>query len=154
LVSDGSITIATDGALNIRDGVSYGTRQLGLGMSALNLGTAEAIAAAAATGGLPQGMTMNQQVLQQLLRGNTAIGAPAMDTLSLSARDSINVFGSVDLDTRDAVTGRSSLRSLVLGAPAIHGYGSADDRARIFADTLVWDGTLAVDQVPGSSQAQ
>lgn len=154
LVSDGSITIATDGALNIRDGVSYGTRQLGLGMSALNLGTADAIAAAAAAGGLPQGMTMNQQVLQQLLRGNTATGAPAMDTLSLSARDAINVFGSVDLDTRDAATGRSSLRSLVLGAPAIHGYGGANDRARIFADTLVWDGTLAADQVPGSGQAQ
>ncbi|MCR2660447.1 hypothetical protein NSP18_24170, partial [Salmonella enterica] len=79
-----------------------------------------------------------------LLRGNTAAGTPALETLSLTARDSINVFGNVDLDTRNPATGNSSLRELVLGAPAIHGYGSAGDQARIFADTLVWDGTQAL----------
>lgn len=154
LLSAGSINVVTDGALSIGDAVSYGTRQLGLGMSALNLGSAEAIAAAAAAGGLPAGMTMNQEVLQRLLRGNTATGAPALESLSLTARDAINVFGSVDLDTRDGATGRSSLRSLVLGAPAIHGYGTATDRARIFADTLVWDGTLAGTPLPGGEQTQ
>ncbi|WP_329859235.1 filamentous haemagglutinin family protein [Stenotrophomonas hibiscicola] len=154
LLSAGSINVVTDGALNIGDAVSYGTRQLGLGMSALNLGSAEAIATAAAAGGLPAGMTMNQEVLQRLLRGNTATGAPALEALSLTARDAINVFGSVDLDTRDSATGRSSLRSLVLGAPAIHGYGSATDRARIYADTLVWDGTLAGTALAGGEQTQ
>ncbi|EVT72691.1 transporter [Stenotrophomonas maltophilia 5BA-I-2] len=154
LLSAGSINVVTDGALNIGDAVSYGTRQLGLGMSALNLGSAEAIAAASAAGGLPVGMTMNQEVLQRLLRGNTATGAPALEALNLTARDAINVFGSVDLDTREGATGRSSLRSLVLGAPAIHGYGTATDRARIFADTLVWDGTLAGTTLPGGEQTQ
>ncbi|QXQ00828.1 filamentous hemagglutinin family protein [Stenotrophomonas indicatrix] len=154
LLSAGSINVVTDGALNIGDSVSYGTRQLGLGMSALNLGSAEAIAAASAAGGLPVGMTMNQEVLQRLLRGNTATGAPALEALNLTARDAINVFGSVDLDTREGATGRSSLRSLVLGAPAIHGYGTATDRARIFADTLVWDGTLAGTTLPGGEQTQ
>ena len=154
LLSAGSINVVTDGALNIGDSVSYGTRQLGLGMSALNLGSAEAIAAASAAGGLPVGMTMNQEVLQRLLRGNTATGAPALEALNLTARDAINVFGSVDLDTREGATGRSSLRSLVLGAPAIHGYGTATDRARIFADTLVWDGTLAGTPLPGGEQTQ
>jgi len=154
LLSAGSINVVTDGALNIGDSVSYGTRQLGLGMSALSLGSAEAIAAASAAGGLPVGMTMNQEVLQRLLRGNTATGAPALEALSLTARDAINVFGSVDLDTREGATGRSSLRRLVLGAPAIHGYGTATDRARIFADTLVWDGTLAGTTLPGGEQTQ
>lgn len=154
LLSAGSINVVTDGALSIGDAVSYGTRQLGLGMSALNLGSAEAIAAATAAGGLPAGMTMNQEVLQRLLRGNTTTGAPALEALSLTARDAINVFGSVDLDTRDSATGRSSLRSLVLGAPAIHGYGATTDRARILADTLVWDGTLAGTTLPGGEQAQ
>ncbi|QBR44784.1 filamentous haemagglutinin family protein [Stenotrophomonas indicatrix] len=154
LLSAGSINVVTDGALNIGDAVSYGTRQLGLGMSALNLGSAEAIAAASAAGGLPVGMTMNQEVLQRLLRGNTATGAPALEALNMTARDAINVFGSVDLDTREGATGRSSLRSLVLGAPAIHGYGTATDRARIFADTLVWDGTLAGTTLPGGEQTQ
>lgn len=154
LLSAGSINVVTDGALNMGDSLSYGTRQLGLGMSALNLGSTEAIAMASAAGGLPTGMTMNQEVLQRLLRGNTAIGAPALEALSLTARDAINVFGSVDLDTRDGATGRSSLRNLVLGAPAIHGYAAATDRARIFADTLVWDGTLAGTDLPGGELAQ
>ncbi|PSD09675.1 hypothetical protein C7E15_22690, partial [Stenotrophomonas maltophilia] len=131
LVSDGSIAVATDGTLQMRDSVSYGTRQLGLSMAALNLGSAEAIAQAAAAGALPSGMTMNQSVLQQLLRGNDATGAPALDTLSLVARESVNVFGSVDLDARDSATGRSGLQTLVLGAQAIRGYGAATDRARI-----------------------
>lgn len=150
LVSDGSIAVATDGALQMRDSASYGTRQLGLSMAALNLGSAEAIALAAAAGALPSGMTMNQSVLQQLLRGNDATGAPALDTLSLVARDSVNVFGSVDLDARDSATGRSGLQTLVLGAQAIRGYGAATDRARILVDTLVWDGSLAASQAPGS----
>jgi hypothetical protein len=38
----------------------------------------------------------------------------------------------------------------VLGAQAIHGYGAASDRARILVDTLVWDGSLAATQAPGS----
>ena len=119
-------------------------------MAALNLGSAEAIAQAAAAGALPSGMTMNQSVLQQLLRGNDATGAPALDTLSLVARESVNVFGSVDLDARDSATGRSGLQTLVLGAQAIRGYGAATDRARILVDTLVWDGSLAAGQAPGS----
>ncbi len=150
LVSDGSIAVATDGTLQMRDSASYGTRQLGLSMAALNLGSAEAIAQAAAAEALPSGMTMNQSVLQQLLRGNDASGAPALDTLSLVARDSVNVFGNVELDARDSATGRSGLQTLVLGAQAIRGYGAATDRARILVDTLVWDGSLAASQAPGS----
>ncbi|MEJ6329131.1 filamentous hemagglutinin family protein [Stenotrophomonas maltophilia] len=150
LVSDGSIGVATDGVLQMRDSARYGTRQLGVSMAALNLGSAEAIAQAAAAGALPNGMTMNQSVLQQLLRGNDATGAPALDTLSLVARDSVNVFGSVDLDARDSATGRGGLQTLVLGAQAIHGYGAASDRARILVDTLVWDGSLAATQAAGS----
>lgn len=150
VVSEGSIMSATDGRLEIGDNASYGTRRLGLAVSAINLGQADALRDFAANGGLPPGLALNQQVLQQLLQGNTATQAPALETLSLSARDAINVIGSVDLDTRDAVTGVSRLKQLVLGAPAIHGYGSTDDRARIVADTLLWDGALASGQRIGS----
>ncbi|MFC9391514.1 hypothetical protein, partial [Streptomyces venezuelae] len=143
------------GGFQLRDNVSYGTRRLGLSMTANNLGDAASLQAMAAQGALPQGLALNQQTLQQLLRGNTALGTPALETLSLSARDAINVFGSVDLDTRNPATGNSSLRELVLGAPAIHGYGKAGDQARIYADTLVWDGTQAVSTVltDGTPQA-
>jgi filamentous hemagglutinin family protein len=150
VVSEGSIMSATDGRLEIAETASYGTRRLGLAVSAINLGQTDALRDFAAVGGLPPGLTLNQDVLQQLLRGNTATQAPALETLSLSARDAINVVGSVDLDTRDPLTGQSRLKQLVLGAPAIHGYGGADDRARIVADHLLWDGTLATGQRVGS----
>ncbi|KOQ76888.1 filamentous haemagglutinin family protein [Stenotrophomonas maltophilia] len=155
LLSEGSINVSTEGGFQLRDNVSYGTRRLGLSMTAINLGDAASLQAMAAQGALPQGLALNQQTLQQLLRGNTALGTPALETLSLSARDAINVFGSVDLDTRNPATGNSSLRELVLGAPAIHGYGKAGDQARIYADTLVWDGTQSVSTVltDGTPQA-
>ena len=137
LLSAGSINVVTDGALSIGDAVSYGTRQL-VGHVGAESRQRRGHCGGSGSRHSPAGMTMNQEVLQRLLRGNTATGAPALESLSLTARDAINVFGSVDLDTRDGATGRSSLRSLALGAPAIHGYGTATDRARIFADTLVW----------------
>lgn len=154
LVSEGSINVATNGGLQLRDTASYGTRQLGVSVAAINLGSDDAIAQAAAAAALPPGMLMNQQVLTTLLRGNTATGAPALETLKLSAAESINVFGSVDLDTRDSATGKSSLRTLVLGAPAIHGYGNSSDRARIFAGNLTWAGALAASGFADSNAAQ
>ena len=151
VVSEGSIMSATDGAFNIGQAASYGTRRLGLAVSAINLGQTDALRDFAANGGLPQGLTLNQDVLRQLLQGNTATQAPALETLSLSARDSINVIGSVDLDTRDPATGQNRLKQLVLGAPAIHGYGAAGDRARIVAESLLWDGAMATGVGIGST---
>ena len=58
----------------------------------------------------------------------------------LTARDSVNFFGDTLLSTLDPATGKSSLRRLVLGTPAIYGLGGADDVARIQTDTLVWNG--------------
>ncbi|OCK47879.1 transporter [Stenotrophomonas maltophilia] len=152
LVSEGSINVTTNGQLQLREGASYGTRELALGVGNINLGSAEAIARAAAVAALPPGMTLNQQVLGDLLRGNTATGAPALDTLRLNASEAINVFGSVDLDTRDAATGKPALRNLVLGTPAIHGYGDNSDHARIFAADLTWAGQLGSASVLGSTQ--
>ena len=45
---------------------------------------------------------MNQDVLATLLRGNTALGAPALESLILNANESINVYGAVALDARGA----------------------------------------------------
>ncbi|MGF6416711.1 filamentous hemagglutinin family protein [Stenotrophomonas sp. AN71] len=154
LVSEGSINVASSGQLQLREGAVYGTRELALGMGNINLGTAEAIARAAGASALPPGLMLNQQVLRDLLRGNTAVGAPALETLRLNAAEAINVFGSVDLDTRDAATGKPSLRSLVLGAPAIHGYGDSNDRARIFAAELTWSGQQGATSALGDAKTQ
>ena len=103
-----------------------------LAMSTLNLGD-EALARAAAAGALPNGLMLNQRVLDKLLKGNAGPGIPAVETLILNARDSVNVFGSVTLD---ATQGKGVGR-LVLGAPAIYGYGARPTPRRSLARTGV-----------------
>lgn len=141
LVSEGTIGAATNGAFTLRDNVEYGTRNLMLSVSGLNLGSPQALAQAAAAGQLPPGLALDQEALARLLRGNTALGAPALESLILNAGESINVYGAVTLDTR-AAAGPSALRRLVLGAPAVYGYGAAGDTARISAPEVVWAGSV------------
>ena len=124
--------------------MQYGTRNLALSVSAVNLGSAQALQQAGAAGHLPPGLEMNQDVLATLLRGNTALGAPALESLILNANESINVYGAVALDARGA--GGRSLQRLVLGAPAIYGYGAAGDTATIAAGEFIWAGAIAADR--------
>ncbi|MFH0297953.1 filamentous hemagglutinin family protein [Bradyrhizobium sp. 31Argb] len=141
LVSEGTIAVSTSGAFNIANNVSYGTRNLVLGLSAINLGEDASLAAAAASGHLPAGLSLNQGLLAQLLAGNTATGAPALETLVLNARDAVNIFGAVTLDA-------SKVGRLVLGTPTIYGYGAAGDTATIRAGEFIWTGSAAA---PGAA---
>ena len=158
LYSEGTIGAATNAAFTLRDSLRYGTRNLVLGVSAVNLGSAEALAAAGAAGKLPPGMALNQTVLANLLRGNTSVGAPALESLVLNARESVNIFGSVDLNTLNPATGKSSLDRLVFGAPAIYGYGAAGDKATITTGEFIWSGAVSDTKssltLPGSSTPQ
>ena len=147
LYSEGTIVALTDSTLQMGDAVRYGTRHLNLGVSSINVGSPEALADAAAGHRLPAGLTLNQQVLERLLRGDTQFGAPALETLQLSARDSLNFYGSTTLDTYDAVTGKSLLSNLMLSTPAIYGAGRANDVATIHTANLIWQGA---DAAPGA----
>lgn len=143
LYSEGSIVALTDKTFELGDQVRYGTRHLNLGLSSINVGSPEALAAAAAGNRLPAGMTLTQQVLDRLLRGDTQFGAPALETLQLSARDSFNFYGSAGLDTYDPVTGKSLLSNLMLSTPAIYGSGGANDVASIRTANLIWQGATS-----------
>ena len=140
LYSEGSISIITPSSFVMDDSVRYGTRALTLGMTAINAGSAQALADAAARGVLPAGLGLNQDVLNRLLAGDTRYGAPALETLTLSARDSFNFYGSSQLSTIDPATGKSTLSNLVLTTPAIYGVGNAGDVALIETGNLIWNG--------------
>ncbi|TKJ71361.1 hemagglutinin [Pseudomonas koreensis] len=144
LYSNGSITAATDKQFELGEAVRFGTRQLALAVGAVNAGSAEALAAAGSR--VPAGLTLNQNVLDRLLRGDTQFGAPALETLSLTTRDAFNFYGSVTLDTLDPQTGLSKLQNLVLVTPAIYGLGDANDVATIRTSNLIWNGAT---QSPG-----
>jgi hypothetical protein len=145
LYSNGSITAATDNQFELGEAVRFGTRHLALAVGAVNAGSAEALAAA--SGRLPAGLTLNQNVLDRLLRGDTQFGAPALETLSLTTRDSFNFIGNVTLDTLDPQTGKSRLENLILVTPAIYGLGDASDVATIRTANLIWNGAT---QAPGT----
>ncbi|QXH33460.1 filamentous hemagglutinin family protein [Pseudomonas muyukensis] len=140
LYAEGSLFAATDRTFNLDDQVLFGTRHLGLAVGRINVGSAAALAAAANAGVLGQGLTLNQQVLDRLFQGSTEQGVPALESLTLTAADSLNFFGNSQLDTYDPLTGRNRVQQLILGAPALYGLGQADERALIRTGNLVWNG--------------
>ncbi|WP_232311093.1 filamentous haemagglutinin family protein [Herbaspirillum autotrophicum] len=139
LYSEGSIVFATTNTFALSDSVRYGTRHLGLAVGGINVGSDATLAAAAANNILPSGLTLNQDVLNRLLRGDVGNGIPALETLSLTAAESFNFYGDTTLSTLDA-NGKSLLANLVLSTPAIYGHGAAGDVARIQTGNLIWNG--------------
>ncbi len=146
LYSEGTIAFATTNRFELGDNVRFGTRNLSLGVGAVNVGSSEALAAAAAANVLPSGLTLNQTVLDRLLQGDTSTGAPALESLILNASEAVNFFGTVKLDTYDAA-GKSRIANLVFGTPAIYGRGDAGDVATIRTENLVWSSRTGA---PGS----
>jgi filamentous hemagglutinin family protein len=142
LYSEGSIAFATTNRFVLDDSVRYGTRHLALAVGGINVGSAESLADAAARGVLPSGLTLNQQVMDRLLRGDTSTGAPALQSLALTAGQSLNFHGTTTLSTLDSA-GRSLLDELLLTTPAIYGHGHAGDLALIQTGTLVWGGATS-----------
>ena len=98
------------------------------------------LAELAERGVLPTGLALDQQVLDRLLQGDASEGAPPLETLVLNARDAFNFYGDVSLDSYDPSSGRSRLSRLVLGTPAIYGYGDSDSVASIRTSNLIWNG--------------
>ena len=153
LYSEGTIAAATDQSFKLRDATTYGTRNLVLAVGGINVGSEASLAAMAARDALPAGLTLNQGILDRLLRGDASAGAPALDNLVLTARDAINFYDNVELSTIDASTGKSSLERLVIGTPAIYGAGGSDAVARIKTDVLVWNGATTAPGLPATEGA-
>ncbi len=81
-----------------------------------------------------------------LVHGDPSHAAPALERITLSAANSINLFGSTGLDAT-----RHRRRS---GAehPAIYGYGSASDTATIAGGKITWNGIAGTTPpAPGTS---
>ena len=151
LFSDGSIAFATNSSLNLGENVNYGAKYIGFAATDVNLGTAAAFAAAEKNHTLPVGLLLDQSLLDELLRGDPAIGAPALEILTLSASDSINIFGSATFNTINPTTGQSTLQELVLDTPAVYGAGAGSDVVTITTNTVVWNGIANVQGIANTS---
>jgi len=147
LYSEGTLTAATDNTFELAEGARFGARKLALAVGAINVGNTSALQAAQAGGVLASGLTLNQSVLDRLLRGDTSMGAPALEELSLTARDAISFYGDVTLSTLGA-DGKSTLARLALGSPALYGAGAAGEHARIQTGELIWLGNALAPTAP------
>lgn len=139
LYSDGTLSFVSNGPVSLGQAANYGARYLSFSTGSVNIGTAASLDAAAAGNILPAGIGLTQSVLERLMLGDTSVGAPAVERLILSASQSINFYGSVDLDTRGTGAGKSTMQ-LVLNTPALYGHGTDGDSATISTGTLVWNG--------------
>jgi filamentous hemagglutinin family protein len=149
LYSKGSIGFATTGSITLGEKVNYGAKYISFSGANIDLGTPAALAAAQQANILPPGLLLDQAVLSSLLKGNLAIGAPPLQMLTLSASQAINVFGTVDLNTVDPATGKSSLQEFVINSPAFYGSGGATDTATIRTGTLYWNGIAQQNNLSG-----
>ncbi|MDY0241490.1 MAG: filamentous hemagglutinin N-terminal domain-containing protein, partial [Rhodospirillaceae bacterium] len=139
LYSEGSISFSAGRGVLIGDQARFSTRDLELALPSINIGTAEQLAAAAGNDILPDGLSLNQTVLDRLMRRDPETGTPGLKNLILSATNSINFYGSVNLSTLDT-NGKSILDSFVLTTPAIYGHGGWSDSVTLTTDRLVWSG--------------
>ncbi|WP_197488230.1 filamentous haemagglutinin family protein [Bordetella ansorpii] len=140
LYSEGTLVAATDKRFVLDSSVRYGTRNLTLAAGGFNVGDQALLTDLAQRGVLPTGLAFDQGLLDRLLQGDTSVGAPALETLVLNARDAFSFYGDVSLDSYDPATGRSRLSRLVLGTPAIYGYGDSGSVASIRTSNLIWNG--------------
>lgn len=138
LHSEGTVTFSATRDLTIGD-IDLSARDLNLSLDAFNIGDAESLASASAAGVLPDGWLLNQAALDRLLR--PVAGRTPVEKLTLTARDSINMIGTVELNTINPSTGTSDVE-LMLVTPAIYGMGDTDDVATIRTGRLIWSGVL------------
>ncbi|WP_398491325.1 filamentous haemagglutinin family protein [Variovorax sp.] len=133
LLTEGTIAFVAPGGLELGD-VNIGARYLTVSQDQIDIGNADSLAAAQASGALRPGWHLTQAVLDRLLRPSPSDGVPALERLSLTAGGAFNFYGSVTLDT-----GESPVQ-MVFNTPAFYGWGSADDTVRIATRNFAWSG--------------
>ncbi len=133
LYSDGFVGISGGDGVSIAPNTRLGAASFAISVPEINLGTPN--------GGVrgPAGFTLTQATLDTLLAGDPTAGAPAATSLSLTATDSLNLFGAVSLDGNGS--GANGGIALLLNTPAIYGYGRAGQTATIAAPSFTWSGT-------------
>ncbi|MFS2051924.1 hypothetical protein ACEN8K_23875, partial [Variovorax sp. CT11-76] len=134
----GSVSFLSSGPVTLGE-AEINARYLSMAAPAIQVGTRASFAAAEAQGAIGPGVRLSQEMLERLLRP-TVPGQTPIEQLSLTATHSLNFFGSVALDLRAARGEGVPETVLMLNTPAIYGWGTAGDSARIATGTLIWNG--------------
>jgi filamentous hemagglutinin family protein len=140
LIASGSLEFVAPQETSVTIGnATLDGRFVSISVSALNIGTAAALAQNAAV--LPPGLDLSVAQLDSLLYGTTVVSGtttltvPGASLLQLTATGATNIIGSVTIGTSTAGSA-----NLVLTTPAIYGYGASTDIASIQVPTFTWSG--------------
>ncbi len=140
LVASGSLEFVAPPQTSVTIGnATLDGRFVNISVSALNIGTAAALAQNA--GLLPPGLDLSVAQLDSLLYGTTVVSGtttltvPGASLLQLTATGATNIIGAVTIGT--STVGSANL---VLTTPAIYGYGAGTDIASIEVPTFTWSG--------------
>ncbi len=157
LLTKGSLTFSTTQGVSLGAQAVYGAKYLNLDVASINIISTE-VAALGSAVTLPSGLVLSQDTLKTLLTGNSLTRVPGVTELTLTATQSVNLFGAVSLSTD--LPG-AELQQLVLNTPAIYGWsdqlaGSGGPGAaasiNIGRGTMVWNGIATT--VPVGAQTQ
>jgi filamentous hemagglutinin family protein len=149
LYTTGTIAFATSGNANLDSSTLYGAADIYLTVPSVNIAASQAALAGYV---VPPGLTLTQNVLQGLLAGNPAIGTPPLQVLNLTAAQSVDFYGSVNLDATDPTTGQATV-ALAFSTPAFYGAGGPGDAVNLTAGTLVLNGVSVINpNAPAGTQ--
>jgi filamentous hemagglutinin family protein len=136
LLAGGSLNfVAPPGAAVQIGQADLGGKYVDIEVASIDIGTSASLASDAAI--LPAGFALDTASFATLLDGDSAAGVPAASELILTASQSVNMLGSVSLNT--------GATDLVLNTPAIYGFGAATDAVKITAKDFTWSGISTVE---------
>lgn len=135
LSAQGSLTLDGSATVKISTGADLMAKQLDLASRRVNLGQAPA--------GTP-GTMLGQDEIARL--------ASSSDLL-FRGYDSVDLWGSVALGSRDAASGAASLKSLAFDTGLLQGHAAAEQTARITAQELVLRNSGGGAQATGGNAA-
>ncbi len=142
LLAGGSLNfVAPPGASVQIAQADLGGKYVDIEVASINIGSPATLAADAAL--LPPGFALDTASFATLLAGDNAAGVPPATELILTASQSVNILGSVALDTGST--------DLVLNTPAIYGFGAATDSVSIKAKDFTWSGVSTVETLQTGS---
>ncbi|WP_426425311.1 filamentous haemagglutinin family protein [Bradyrhizobium genosp. A] len=136
-----SLTLANTSNFSLDSTAAFGAASITVAAPIINIG-----------GQSTSGITFTPALLGALTHGDPSRGIAPATSLTLSAGQAVNVYGSGVLGTINPATGRPSLARLTLAAPVIQGFGAAGDTASITAGQLTLTGAATAVAAAGSGQ--
>lgn len=139
VVARGNVALATARTITLDPRAIFGAPTIALAAPTINLGE-----------GASTGLTLTGDLIRVLTGGDAAHNVAAAANIILTAAQSVNVYGSIDLGRNS----QSAATSFTINTPIIQGFGSATDAAVLAAGRLTLTNSAAAATATGSGSGR